>query len=144
MHLFCRTPTLTHSDYPFILEMDASAKGLGAVLAEQQGDGKVHPIVFASRSLTAQERNYGITEMETLAVVWATKLFRPYLLGHRCEVITDQAACTSLLSNCNASPKLARWAKCIQELVFKIKHRPGMSNLVADALSRHPPIFLPH
>ena len=127
-----------NSEHPFILETDASAKGLGAVLAQQQEDGKAHPIAFASRSLNAQERNYGITEMETLAVVWAAKLFRPYLLGLHCEVITDHAACTSLLSQRNPSPKLARWAMCIQELDLKIRHRPGKSNLVADALSRHP------
>ena len=84
-----------NSEHPLILETDASAKGLGAVLAQQQEDDKVHPIAFASRSLNAQKNNYGIAEMETLAVVWAAKLFRPYLLGHRCEVITDHAACTS-------------------------------------------------
>ena len=57
-----------NSEHPFILETDASAKGLGAVLAKQQEDGKVHTIAFASRSLNAQERNYGVTEMEMLAV----------------------------------------------------------------------------
>ena len=126
------------SEHLFILETDASAKGLGAVLAQQQEDDKVHPVAFASRSLNAQERNYGITKMETFAVVWAAKQFRPYLLGHHCEVITDHAACTSLLSQRNPSPKLARWAMCIQELDLKIRHTPGKSNLVTDALSRHP------
>jgi hypothetical protein len=127
-----------NTEHPFILETDASGKGLGAVLAQQQDDGKVHPIAFASRALNNHERNYGITEMETLAVVWAAKLFRPYLLGHCCEVITDHAACVSLLNTAHPSPKLARWAMCIQELNLKINHRPGKSNLVADALSRNP------
>ena len=127
-----------NSEHPFILETHANAKGLSAVLAQQQEDDKVHPIAFASRSHNAQERNYGITEMETLAVVWAAKLFRPYLMGHHCEAITDHANCTSLLSQRNPSPKLARWAMCIQELDLKIHHRLEKSNLVADALPRHP------
>ena len=127
-----------NSEHPFILETDASAKGLGAVLTQQQEDDKVHPIAFASRSLNVQERNYGIIKMESLAVVWADKLFQAYLLGHHCEVITDHAACTSLLSHRNLSSKLTRLAMCIQELDLKIHHRPGKNNLVADALSQHP------
>ena len=126
------------SEHPFIVKTDASAKGLGAVLAQQQADGQVHPIAFASRSLTAPERNYAITELETLGLVWALKIFRAYLLGHRCIVFTDHAACTSLLTNQHPSPKLARWAMVIQELDLDIRHRAGKSNLVADALSRNP------
>ena len=61
-------------DSHFILETDASSQGLGAVLAQKQEDGLVHPVAYASRTLTPQEKNYAITEMETLAVVWAAKL----------------------------------------------------------------------
>ena len=79
--------------HPFILETDASTRGLRAVLAQQQVDGKVHPI---ARSLNPAEQKYTITELETLGLVWAVRLFRPYILGHRCIVYTDHAACTSL------------------------------------------------
>ena len=114
------------SPHPFILE------------AQQQDDGKVHPIAFGSRSLTEAESNYAITELETLGLVWAAKLFRPYILGHRCIVFTDHAACTSLLAAKNPSSKLVRWAMAIQELDLDIRHRSGKSNHVADALSTNP------
>ena len=126
------------SEHPFIVETDASARGLGAVLAQQQTDGQVHPIAFTSRSLTVPEHNYAITELETLGLVWALKIFRAYLLGHHCIVFTDHAACTSLLTNQHPSPKLARWAMVIQELDLDIRHRSGKSNLVTDALSWNP------
>ena len=70
-----------NSTHPFILETDASTRGLGAVLAQQQEDGKVHPIAFALHSLTTAEKNYAITELEILGLVWAVKTFRPYILG---------------------------------------------------------------
>lgn len=67
------------SNVPFILETDASIQGLGAVLSQTEVDGKVYPIAFASRSLNVHERNYGITELETLGLVWAARS-----LGHIC------------------------------------------------------------
>ena len=112
----------------------ASAKGLGAVLAQQQEDGQVHPIAFTSRSLTASKRTYGITELETLKLVWAAKMFRPYILGHSCVAFTDHAACMSLQNVAHPSSKLAGWAMAIQELDMNIRHRSGKSNRVADTL----------
>ena len=68
----------------FILVTDASMEGLGAVLGQKREDGHVHPVAYASRSLNPHEKNYSITELETLGLVWAVKHFRPYLLGHLC------------------------------------------------------------
>ena len=66
----------------FIVETDASGLGLGAVLSQQQDDGLVHPIAYASRSLNSHEKNYCISELETLGLVWAIWYFHPYLSGH--------------------------------------------------------------
>ena len=140
--LLCTAPVLAYpqfgGDRHFILETDASLAGLGAVLAQVGDDGQVHPIAYASRSLLKHERNYAITELETLALVWAVKHFRAYLLGHRCVVYTDHAACTSLLNTPHPSAKLARWAMIVQEMDLEIKHRAGKGNTNADALSRNP------
>ena len=140
--LLCSAPVLAYplfgSQHQFIVETDASVLGLGAVLSQKQPDGHTHPIAYASRSLHTHEKNYGITELETLALVWAVKLFKPYLLGHKTVVFTDHSACTSLLKAPHPSAKLARWAMAVQELDLEIKHRPGKSNSNADALSRNP------
>ena len=114
------TPVLSYlqfdGQHPFLLETNARTHGLGAVLAQEQRDGKVHPIVFTSRSLSPAEQQYSITELETLGLVWAVRLFRPYILGHRCIVFTDHATCTSLLTAKNPSSKQVRWAMSIQDL----------------------------
>ena len=138
--LLTSAPVLAYPQFDrhFILETDASAAGLGAVLAQNQDDRSTRPIAYASRTLQPHEKRYGATEMEGLGVVWAIKYFRPYLYGHPCEVYTDHSALTSLLNTPQPSGKLARWGMAIQELDLKIRHRPGRSNANADALSRAP------
>lgn len=122
----------------FLLETDASKEGLGAVLSQSQPDGNIRPIAFASRTLQVHEKNYGSTEMEGLAVVWALKHFRQYLYGHRCQVFTDHEALKALLNTPHPSGKLARWGLVIQEMDLVINYRPGKKNGKADALSRYP------
>ena len=53
--------------------------GLGAFLSQTQADGKFYTVAYASRALSPQEKNYTITELETLAVVWAITHFSHYL-----------------------------------------------------------------
>lgn len=74
-------PTLAFADFnlPFILEVDASHTGLGAVLSQEQ-QGKIRPIAYASRSLSPAEKNYSSMKLEFLGMKWAmTDKFREYL-----------------------------------------------------------------
>lgn len=123
------------------METDASVAGVGAVLSQRQIDEQVHPVAYASRSLLSAEQRYSITELETLAVVWAISHFHPYLYGHSVVVYTDHAAVRAVLESSNPSAKHVRWwtrvyGSGIRNL--KIMYRPGKSNANADALSRSP------
>ena len=125
----------------FILEVDASHDGLGAVLYQEQG-GKVRPIAYASRGLRPTERNmqnYSSIELEFLALKWAvTETFREYLLGSKCVVHTDNNT-LSHLSSAKLGATEQCWAAQLASFGFKIKYRSGKKNKNADALSRlHP------
>ena len=124
----------------FLLETDAAGAGLGAVLSQPEEDGSVRPIVYASRTLQNSEKNYGISELEALGVVWAV---RHYIYGHPCTVYTDHQVLKSLLNTPQPSEKLARWGMALQELDLQIEYRPGKINARADALSRYPVLLLP-
>lgn len=128
-------------DKGFILETDASALGLGAVLSQQAEDGKVHPVVYASRSLSPQEKQYAITELETLAVVWAVSHFHAYIYGHDVHVFTDHSGVKAILETLSPSGKHARWwSKIFGSGIrnIQITYRAGRENANADALSRCP------
>ena len=126
---------------PFVLETDASAQGIGAVLSQPQEDGHLHPIAYASRALSPTESKYAITELETLAVVWAMSHFHSFLYGHSVTVYTDHSAVRAILNSPNPSGRHARWwtkvyGRGVREV--KIQYRPGKLNASADALSRSP------
>ena len=136
-------PVLAYPDFTedFVLETDASICGLGAVLSQMKEDGKLHPVAYASRSLSVSERNYSITELETLAVVWAITHYRAYLYGHHVTVYTDHSAVKAILETPSPSGKHARWWLKVYSGGVKsvqIVHRSGKSNANADALSRSP------
>ncbi|KAK3548395.1 hypothetical protein QTP70_012639 [Hemibagrus guttatus] len=91
---FTTAPLLVHpdSDRPFIVEVDASTTGVGAVLSQQQGNpSRLHPCAFFSRKLNLAEVNYDIGNRELLAVKLALKEWRHWLEGarHPFLVLTD-------------------------------------------------------
>lgn len=135
----CEAPVLHHFDprYPIILSTDASGTGIGGVLGIIK-DNREHLIACCSRSLNDHERNYGITEMECLAIVWSCEQFRHYLLGNKFTIKTDHSALTWLNSMKEKNRKVARWAIQLSEFNYVIEYRRGRENTNADYLSRYP------
>jgi hypothetical protein len=68
----------------FDVYCDASHLGLGCVLMQE---GKV--IAYASRQLRKHEKNYPTHDLELAAVVHALKIWRHYMIGNKCKIITD-------------------------------------------------------
>ena len=66
---------------PVRLQVDASKGGLGAVLIQNDPNGKGKPIAFASKSLTPAETRYANIERKMLAVVFGCMKFHHYLYG---------------------------------------------------------------
>lgn len=136
-------PILTCPDFsrPFILQTDASAYGLGAVLTQNFDDGE-KVICFLSRSLTRLERNYSTTERECLSVIWAVEKLRHYLEGSHFIIVTDHASLVWLNNLKDPTGRLARWAIRLQPFDYTIVHRKGKDNVVPDFLSRSVPVTI--
>ena len=104
-----QAPILAFPDFnkPFLLETDASRRGLGAVLSQKQADGRYHLIAYASRVMNETEQRYHSNKQEFLALKWAvTEQFHEYLSPYgknRNEfvVLTDNNALTYIFSSAN-------------------------------------------
>ena len=133
------SPVTAFPDFttPFRLYTDASTEGLGAILAQKQGNQE-KIICCASRSLNQAEKNYPATKLECLAIVWAVEKFRPYLMSMPFEIFTDHYALQWLRSMRTGSSLLHRWAALLEEYTYTIRHRPGKSQTHVDGLSRLP------
>ena len=109
-------PCLRHPDFDkeFSLHTDACATGLGAILSQRNEEGQEIVISYASRAMIGNEKNYGATNLELLAVVWATEHFKQYLLGKRFLLNTDHSALKMLLKSDEISGMQARWVMKIQ------------------------------
>ena len=127
---------------PFLLETDASGKGLGAVLSQKQSDGQYHPIAYASRIMTETEQRYHSNKQEFLALKWAvTEQFHEYLSPYgknRNEFVVqmDNNPLTYIFSLANLDAAGQRWVAQLASYNFALEYQKGKDNTVANFLSR--------
>ena len=138
-----QAPILAFPDFgkPFLLETDASGKGLGAVLLQKQSDGRYHPIAYASCIMTETEQRYHSNKQEFLALKWAvTEQFHEYLSPYgknRNEFVvwTDNNLLTYIFSSANLDAARQRWVAQFSSYNFALEYQKSKDNTVADFLS---------
>ena len=142
--LLSSAPILAYPDFTkeFQVHTDASAYGIGAVLAQvrkttENGTDEV-VIAYASKHLTDSQAKWATVEKEAYAIVFATKIFYPYLYGRRFTVYTDHKPLEWLMNIKEPTGRLMRWSLLLQEYDIAIGYRPGKMNQNADSLSRAP------
>ncbi|TYK03711.1 ty3-gypsy retrotransposon protein [Cucumis melo var. makuwa] len=125
-------PVLTVPDGSgsFVIDSDASKKGLGCVLMQQ---GKVVP--YASRQLKSHEQNYPTHDLELTAMVFALKIWRHYLYGEKIHIFTDHKSLKYFFTQ-KVNIRQRRWLELVKDYDCEILYHPGKANVVADALSR--------
>ncbi|XP_031500328.1 uncharacterized protein LOC116264325 [Nymphaea colorata] len=125
-------PVLTLPDFTktFTIETDACEVGVGAVLG-QEG----HPIAYMSKALTSRAKPLSTYEKELLAIVIAVEKWRPYLIGRRFIVRTDQNSLKYMLKQRVSTPTQQRWLAKLLGYDFEIEYKKGPDNKAADSLS---------
>ena len=87
---------------------DTSSEGMGAVLEQEQMDGKMQPVFYWSSQFRKYEKNYSISEKEALACVTAMRKLKKYLLGRKFTLKTEHRALETLLSQQKTSRSNSR------------------------------------
>ena len=134
----CSAPVLHSPDFdkPFLLQTDASDRGIVAVLSQEDADGNDHPVGYFSRKFLPREQRYSTVEKECLAIKLGAQAFRVYLLGRPFTIQTDHRALIWLDHLKENNARLTRWSLALQPYQFKVTYRAGKANANADALSR--------
>uniref|UniRef100_A0A3B1IUI3 Gypsy retrotransposon integrase-like protein 1 n=3 Tax=Astyanax mexicanus TaxID=7994 RepID=A0A3B1IUI3_ASTMX len=139
LHSLTNAPVLAFADptKPYILHVDASLDGLGAVLNQEYPEG-LRPVAFASRKLSCSEKKYPVHQLEFLALKWAiVDKFHDYLYGVHFTVRTDNNPLTYVLTTAKLNATGQRWLAALSTYDFGIQYRPGRENIDADLLSRN-------
>ena len=136
--LVCEETTLRYfnTKKPVTIQVDASGKGLGATLIEDDG-----PVAFASKALTHSEQHYANNERELLACVFSAECFRTNVFGRYFTIESDHKSLEqiSMKNLADAPVCLQRMLLRLQDYDFTIKYHPGEEMVIADTLSRYSP-----
>jgi hypothetical protein len=122
--------TLPDISKKFDICCDASRQGLGCVMMQ---DGQV--VSYASRQLRKHEENYPTHDFELAVVVHALKIWRHYLISHRCEIYNDHKSLKYIFTQTALNLRQHRWLKLIKDYDIGINYHPEKANVIGDALS---------
>ena len=132
--LITEAPVLRYYDpkKDLTLSVDASSKGLGAVLIQGQ------PIAYASRALTKCQMNYAQIEKETLAILFGCTKFHQYVFGRHVLVESDHKPLQSIFKKpiYQAPPRLQRLMLSLLKYDIEVTYKPGKEMFISDHLSR--------
>ena len=121
----------------FVVDTDASLFACSGILNQEQ-DGELVVCEYASRCFTKQERNYSADRREMLAVLFALKFFRTYLLGRYFIVRTDNTVVEHYYNAKEPTAQMVRHLDFMAQYDVHFVHRAGKLHGNADGLSRVP------
>jgi transposase InsO family protein/ribosomal protein L21E len=124
---------LPNFDKPFAIETDASNKGIGAVLLQDN-----HPLAYVSKALGVKNQGLSTYEKEYLAILLAVEKWRQYLQTSEFVIYSDHRSLSHLTEQKLTTPWQQRVFSKLLGLQYKVVYRKGSDNTAADALSRRP------
>lgn len=122
-----RPPILAFPDIekPFEASVNAFGYAFETALTQKQNDGRIHPVQFASSSLSEEDKRYGTFEQEEGAVIFCLKRFPHYFLSGSFVVYNDQRAYRAAFGKTDLYGSLLRSLNLMAKYNFKIRRLSG-------------------
>lgn len=112
------------------------------LLAQHDKDGKECPVYYISHTLLDYETRYSMIERKCLALVFATKKLRHYLLNAEVHIMVNFDPLKHLFSKTNLSRCLAKWVMMLTEFDLKfVSQRAIKGQALIDHLVEAPSPF---
>lgn len=143
--LLCSEPILKIFDpeLPINIYTDASIKGLGAVLKQEDDNGNNKPVAYFSKKLNEAQKKKKAIYLECLAIKEAVKYWQHWLMGKEFTVYSDHKPLENMNIKARTDEELGDLTYYLSQYNFKIIYYPGKLNQEADCLSRNP-VLEPH
>ncbi len=116
---------LLNERQPFRVKSDSSDFVLGGVLQQlSEEDGKWHPVVFLSKSLSLVEQNYEVHDKELLAVMRSLEQWQHFLEGakHPVKIWTNHKNLESFRTAQNLNRRQAWWSLYLSRFDYSLHH----------------------
>uniref|UniRef100_M0ZYJ8 Arabidopsis thaliana chromosome II BAC F26H6 n=1 Tax=Solanum tuberosum TaxID=4113 RepID=M0ZYJ8_SOLTU len=105
-----------------ILYIAAQERSIGALLAQENSEGKENSLYYLSRTMTPNELNYSSIEKLCLALVFSIQNMKHYFQAHVVRLISRENPINFVMSKPILSDRLARWYLQFQQ--FEIMYIP--------------------
>lgn len=138
--LLCSEPFLKifNPELQINIYTDASIKGVGAVLKQEDENGEYRPVAYFSKKLNEAQKKKKAIYLECLAIKEAVKYWQHWLMGKEFVVYSDHKPLENMNIKARTDEELGDLTYYLSQYNFKIKYNPGKSNQEADCLSRNP------
>ena len=132
--LLCSAPVLAAPcfDHQFVLQVDASHVGAGAVLMQVDEHGMDRPVSYFSKKFARHQLNYSVMEKEALVLIWGLQHFAVYVGSGVAPVVvyTYHNPLTFLHTLRCPNQRVIRWSLFLQAYDLDIRHIKGRDNVV--------------
>ncbi|XP_015162526.1 uncharacterized protein [Solanum tuberosum] len=124
---------------PLILYIAAQERSVGALLAQENSEGKENVLYYLSRMMTPNELNYSPIEKLCLALVFLIQKMKHYFQAHVVHLISRENPIKFVMSKPLLSDRLARWYFQFQQFeIVYIPQKAVKGQALADFLADHP------
>ena len=124
---------------PLLLYIAAQKRSVGALLAQENNEGKVVALYYLSKMMTLNELNYSPIEKLCLALIFAIQKLKHYFQTYSVRLISRANPIKYVMSRPVLSDRLARWYLQLQQFeIIYVPQKAVKGQVLADFLADHP------